>query len=66
MLHDLAVLARRVYPTVPPRVEYALTPLGRTLEEPLAAIRAWAETHIEAVQAAQVSYDAREPAPWEV
>jgi DNA-binding HxlR family transcriptional regulator len=59
------LVARRPYPTVPPRVEYSLTPLGRTLIEPLAAIRAWAETYIEAVQAAQVSYDAREPDPWE-
>jgi hypothetical protein len=37
-------------------VEYSLTPLGRTLEKPLAGIRDWAERHIEAVQAARDSY----------
>ena len=42
--------------TVPPMVEYSLTPLGRTLDEPLAGIRDWAERHIEEVQAARDSY----------
>jgi len=42
---------------VPPRVEYALTPLGETLIQPLAALRDWAETHIETVIAAQSEYD---------
>ena len=50
---------RRAYPTVPVTVEYSLTPLGLTLTEPLAAIRAWAEEHIEAVLAARERYEAR-------
>jgi DNA-binding HxlR family transcriptional regulator len=37
---------RRVEPTVPPRVHYSLTPLGLSLEEPLAMLRAWAEAHM--------------------
>lgn len=37
---------RRVEPTVPPRVHYRLTPLGLSLEEPLAMVRAWAEEHM--------------------
>jgi DNA-binding HxlR family transcriptional regulator len=40
------LVARRVYPVVPPRVEYSLTPLGRTLIEPLDAICRWAERHL--------------------
>jgi DNA-binding HxlR family transcriptional regulator len=40
------LIARRVYPVVPPRVEYSLTPLGRTLIEPLDAICRWAERHL--------------------
>lgn len=40
---------RRVLPTSPVTVEYSLTPLGTTLSGPLAAIRDWAEQHIEAV-----------------
>ena len=51
------LLTRTVYPEVPPRVEYALTPLGETLIEPLAVLRAWAETNIEDVLVAQAKYD---------
>ncbi|MHB8627635.1 MAG: winged helix-turn-helix transcriptional regulator [Aggregatilineales bacterium] len=53
------LLTRTVYAEVPPRVEYALTPLGETLIEPLAALREWAEAHIEAVLVAQTGYDRR-------
>jgi DNA-binding HxlR family transcriptional regulator len=51
------ILTRRIYASVPPRVEYTLTPLGRTLIDLVEAIRAWAETHIEAVLEAQQSFD---------
>jgi len=37
---------RRVEPCVPPRVHYRLTALGRSLDEPLAALREWAERHM--------------------
>lgn len=43
------LVARRVDPTVPPRVHYQLTPLGRTLEAPLAVLRGWAEEHMSEV-----------------
>ncbi|MGP4113352.1 winged helix-turn-helix transcriptional regulator [Streptomyces sp. 4N509B] len=36
---------RAVHPTVPPSVEYSLTPLGRTLLEPLSALADWAVRH---------------------
>jgi DNA-binding HxlR family transcriptional regulator len=47
------LVSRRVEPTVPVTVEYSLTATGRTLTEPLDAIRRWAEQHIEAVLAAR-------------
>ena len=50
---------RTQYPEIPPRVEYSLTPLGETLCDPIAAIRYWAEEHIEQVTVAQVEYDSR-------
>jgi|SRR5436190_6881495 len=54
------LLERRVYAEVPPRVEYALTPLGVSLREPLAAVRLWAENNLGAIVAAQERYDARD------
>lgn len=54
------LVTRTVYAEVPPRVEYALTPLGQTLIEPLTAIRAWAETNIDHVTAAQMRYDEKQ------
>jgi DNA-binding HxlR family transcriptional regulator len=51
------LLTRTIYPEVPPRVEYSLTPLGRTLVEPIQAVVAWAETHITQVEAAQRKYE---------
>jgi len=50
------LVLRRPIATVPPTVEYSLTPLGRTLVDPLASIRDWAERHIEEVQAARDAY----------
>ena len=52
------LIARTVYPEVPPRVEYRLTALGTTLHEPIALIHCWAEQHIDAISAAQAQYDA--------
>jgi DNA-binding HxlR family transcriptional regulator len=49
------LVRREPLPTVPATVEYSLTPLGRTLAEPLAAIRAWAERHIEQIEAARAA-----------
>ncbi|MEU4393864.1 helix-turn-helix domain-containing protein [Kribbella sp. NPDC023855] len=41
-------------------VLYELTPLGRTLQDPVAAIRAWAERYINDIEAARAETDARE------
>ena len=53
------LITRKVYPTVPPKVEYSLTRLGKTLVEMLEEIRNWSEGHIDKVLKAQTEYDAR-------
>lgn len=61
-LRDLerdGILSRTAYDQMPPRVEYELTPLGRTLQEPLTALGLWAERHIEEVLVARDQYDDR-------
>ncbi|WP_432947933.1 winged helix-turn-helix transcriptional regulator [Kribbella sp. CA-253562] len=61
-LRDLerdGMLVRTAYAEIPPRVEYELTPLGRTLIEPLAVLVRWAEQHIPDVLAARDAYDDR-------
>ncbi|HQZ11647.1 MAG TPA: helix-turn-helix domain-containing protein [Devosia sp.] len=51
------LVTRTVYPEIPPRVEYALTDLGRTLTEPLDALWNWASEHQGEVQHARSRYD---------
>lgn len=51
------LVLRTVYPVVPPKVEYALTPLGETLIDPLEAISIWAERHMEEIIRARRSHD---------
>jgi len=48
-------LTRTVHDENPPRVEYALTPLGRTLLPLLGAVQAWSEVHLPAVLAARAA-----------
>jgi DNA-binding HxlR family transcriptional regulator len=47
------LVARRVEATVPPKVHYRLTDLGRSLEVPLAALRTWAEDNMTAIDRAR-------------
>jgi DNA-binding HxlR family transcriptional regulator len=51
------IVSRTVAATVPAQVTYALTPLGESLGEAVAAIRTWAYGHIDAVEAARANYD---------
>lgn len=51
------LVLRTVYPSVPMRVEYELTALGRTLIEPLSALAGWAENHRDAILSARAAYD---------
>ena len=55
------LIGRKVHPEVPPRVEYALTPLGATLATPLKAMAAWSLRHSDKVEAARARYDLRSP-----
>ncbi|MGE0055435.1 MAG: winged helix-turn-helix transcriptional regulator [Hyphomicrobium sp.] len=50
------------YAEVPPRVEYALTDLGRSLSDAVRKLDSWAEAHISQVQAARARYSQRETA----
>jgi DNA-binding HxlR family transcriptional regulator len=47
---------REVFPTVPPSVEYSLTPLGRTLLEPLSALAVWAVDHAPEIAEARAQH----------
>lgn len=51
------LVIRTQYPTIPPRVEYALTPLGKTLLEPINALAAWSEKHRTDIQQARDRFD---------
>ena len=51
------LLSRTVTPSVPVRVDYDLTPLGRTLMPLIAAIKSWADTHMPEVAKARTNYD---------
>jgi DNA-binding HxlR family transcriptional regulator len=57
------LVRRTVYPVVPPRVEYQLTPLGKTLHATIQSLVAWTEDHQAEIAAARTEYDAREATP---
>ena len=51
------LVSRTVFPTVPPRVDYELTRLGRTLLAPIFGLAQWAQTHRAAIQTARDRFD---------
>jgi DNA-binding HxlR family transcriptional regulator len=51
------IITRRVYASVPPKVEYTLTEFGRSLSGFVAGICDWAEANIEHIQQARAVYD---------
>jgi DNA-binding HxlR family transcriptional regulator len=53
------LVTRTVTPTVPVRVDYELTPLGRDLLPLLSALKAWAEKQFPRIERAREEYDAR-------
>src|ERR1700723_304614 len=53
------LVSRTVFPTIPPRVDYELTDLGRSLWPPIAALGEWAITHQEVIRQAQAVFDQR-------
>ncbi len=59
-LRDLernGLIKRKVYPVVPPMVEYSLTPLGETLNGVLKSLCDWSNQNFDSVEAARVEYD---------
>ncbi|MFJ3927761.1 winged helix-turn-helix transcriptional regulator [Streptomyces sp. NPDC090022] len=54
------IVTRTVTPTVPVRVDYALTPLGSSLGCLLSSVKLWAENHFDEVSAHRATYDASE------
>ena len=50
-------IARKVYPTSPPTVEYWLTPLGKSLLKPMFGLIAWANSSFKEVKTAREAYD---------
>jgi DNA-binding HxlR family transcriptional regulator len=53
------LVSRTVYASVPPRVDYELTPLGATLHDTIRALVTWTEAHQNEIAAARAAYDAR-------
>jgi DNA-binding HxlR family transcriptional regulator len=53
------LISRTIYPSVPPKVEYSLTPLGRGLTERISAIRMWAYDNIDDIEQARREFDTR-------
>lgn len=52
------LVTRHCYAEVPPRVEYEITPLGRSAAPVFAGLGGWGETHLAAVEQARRDYDA--------
>ena len=53
------LVRRTVHPVVPPRVDYALTPLGATLHETIQSLVRWTEDHQHEIADARAAYDTR-------
>jgi DNA-binding HxlR family transcriptional regulator len=51
------LVSRAVTPTIPPRVDYALTELGHSLQKPIMALSDWALDNIAAIHEAQARFD---------
>lgn len=51
------IVSRTSYPEIPPRVEYEVTALGRTLIEPVLGLARWADTHHDEIQRSRVAFD---------
>src|SRR5262249_30269312 len=53
------LITRTVFPTVPPRVDYELTALGRSLLVPVSALGEWARKNMNRIEDAQATFDSR-------
>src|SRR3954466_5662456 len=53
------LVTRTVFPTIPPRVDYELTDLGRGLSQPVEALGKWAFDHRVEIEGARAKFDGR-------
>jgi DNA-binding HxlR family transcriptional regulator len=53
------LVTRTIFPTIPPRVDYELTDLGRSLWKPVEALGGWARAHIGPISQARAAFDKR-------
>lgn len=51
------LVVRTVHASVPPKVEYALTPLGQSLLEPISHLSQWAVDHADEIEASRAAFD---------
>jgi DNA-binding HxlR family transcriptional regulator len=61
LLERDGLVHRQVYASVPPRVEYSLTPLGDGLAQRISGIREWAYAHMADIDGARAEFDQRNP-----
>lgn len=54
------LVSRTVTPSIPPRVDYELTDLGRSLQKPICGLASWAMDNVGAIDAAQKRFDAKQ------
>ena len=53
------IISRTMYPVIPPRVDYSLTPMGRTLSTTITNLVDWADDHVDDIVRARAAYDLR-------
>ena len=58
-LERSGIITRKAFPVVPPKVEYTLSPLGKSLIGALGTLSAWAETHYKDVVIAREVFDGK-------
>ena len=51
------LVSRTVTPSIPPRVDYELTELGKSLQKPICGLADWALDNVETIHAAQARFD---------
>ncbi|WP_155337360.1 winged helix-turn-helix transcriptional regulator [Acrocarpospora corrugata] len=59
-LEEDGLVERTIYPVVPPRVDYELTPMGQTLLDTVRGLMAWTIEHLDDIESARAAYAARE------
>jgi DNA-binding HxlR family transcriptional regulator len=55
------IVSRTIHPVIPPRVDYELTAMGRTLLDTIGRLVSWTDSHLPEIDAARAAYDARHP-----